>query len=150
MSVESPGPASLTARRSSTSHNFQTKLSQMALQLSPLVQVTTGAIHPRFPRLFVNYWLLTEPELDALAAFYHQRGTGPDDDYDDGNDASFWKNEYPVPVRWEDNASLETKRRRFGRFIGLRGCESPVLNMEDWTRVDIPDDDSLNKMRWYG
>lgn len=23
---------------------------------------------------------------------------------------------------------LETKRRRFGRFIGLRGCESPVLD----------------------
>lgn len=23
-------------------------------------------------------------------------------------------------------ASLEDKRRRFGRFMGLRGCESPV------------------------
>jgi len=23
--------------------------------------------------------------------------------------------------------SLETKRRRWGRFIGLRGCESPVV-----------------------
>lgn len=22
--------------------------------------------------------------------------------------------------------TLDTKRRRFGRFIGLRGCESPV------------------------
>jgi hypothetical protein len=24
------------------------------------------------------------------------------------------------------HVSLETKRRRWGRFIGLRGCESPV------------------------
>lgn len=25
-----------------------------------------------------------------------------------------------------NNLTLDTKRRRFGRFIGLRGCESPV------------------------
>lgn len=36
---------------------------------------------------------------------------------------------------------LETKRRRFGRFIGLRGCESPngdgmVETMErDWNNA---------------
>lgn len=25
-----------------------------------------------------------------------------------------------------DEVNLKTKRRRFGRFIGLRGCESPI------------------------
>lgn len=25
-----------------------------------------------------------------------------------------------------DEVDLKTKRRRFGRFIGLRGCESPI------------------------
>lgn len=27
---------------------------------------------------------------------------------------------------WDRNAGIEEKRRRIGRFIGLRGCESPV------------------------
>lgn len=26
----------------------------------------------------------------------------------------------------EHEVDIETKRRRFGRFVGLRGCESPV------------------------
>jgi hypothetical protein len=33
---------------------------------------------------------------------------------------------YPCPVTWKSDASLEEKRRRIGRFIGLKGCESPV------------------------
>ena len=47
--------------------------------------------------------------------------------------------QYPVSVpAWVDRegrevngVGLETKRRRWGRFLGLRGCESPtVLMME--------------------
>lgn len=29
-----------------------------------------------------------------------------------------------------EEVDLETKRRRWGRFIGLRGCESPTTAME--------------------
>lgn len=31
-----------------------------------------------------------------------------------------------MATEWRSDASLEEKRRRIGRFIGLRGCESPV------------------------
>jgi hypothetical protein len=37
-------------------------------------------------------------------------------------------------VYWDVNASLEDKRRRIGRFIGLRGCESPIRTVEDFER----------------
>lgn len=30
-------------------------------------------------------------------------------------------------MSWDTRASLEDKRRRIGRFIGLKGCESPVV-----------------------
>jgi hypothetical protein len=79
------------------------------------VQVDTGRIHPDFPRYLVNFWLLTHVQLDSLATFYHQRHVGP---------LTF---EYPLRVEWPDGMSLEQKRRRFGRFVGLRGCESPGL-----------------------
>jgi len=143
MSIQSIYP-SLTTRRSALSPAFRLKLAEMALPLSPLVQVTTGAIHPSFPRLLVNYWLLTESDLDELAAFYHQRNGGGSND-----DSWKWKTEYPLPIRWDDNDGIETKRRRFGRFIGLRGCESPGPGVEAWSRVEIPDDEVLKKMRWY-
>ena len=85
-------------------------------ELKPLVQVDTGYIHPEFPRCVIHFWLLDNEQLDSLMEFYHQKpGT------------SYWMNHYPEPVGWEDNLSLDRKRRRFGRFIGLRGCESPVV-----------------------
>lgn len=32
-----------------------------------------------------------------------------------------------------ENVDLETRRRRFGKFIGLQGCESPVReSFEQW------------------
>ncbi|KAM3535578.1 hypothetical protein MY4038_001057 [Beauveria bassiana] len=96
------------------------KLRQMALPLSPLVQLTTGAVHPDFPSNVLQFWLLTDAQLEALAAFYHQ--TVPAG----ARAPSPWAAQYPCPVRWRSDASLESKRRRMGRFIGLRGCETPV------------------------
>jgi len=90
------------------------KIQQMALSLAPLVSLASGNIHPCFPLTLLNYWLLTSAQLDELAHFYHQRTPGPYSSY------------YPCPVYWDCGASLEEKRRRLGRFIGLRGCESPV------------------------
>lgn len=107
--------STLLARNPALAH----KLRQMALPLSPLVQLTTGAVHPDFPANVLQFWLLTDSQLEALATFYHQAtptGTRP----------SPWAAQYPCPVRWQSEAPLECKRRRMGRFIGLRGCETPV------------------------
>ncbi|KAG7292216.1 hypothetical protein NEMBOFW57_002251 [Staphylotrichum longicolle] len=88
---------------------LHTKLTQMSLQLAPLVQLTTGAVHPAFPQTLLAFWLLTDDQLDALAHFYHQRTP------------CAWTAQYPCPVDWPAGLSLEDKRRRLGRFIGLRG-----------------------------
>jgi hypothetical protein len=31
-------------------------------------------------------------------------------------------------VDWRSDLPLEEKRRKMGKFIGLRGCETPTLN----------------------
>ena len=92
---------------------FEAKLQQMAIKLQPLVSLTVGGPHPDFPCTLLNYWLLTSSQLDELAHFYHQRTP------------SIYTYRYPCPVTWRVDATLEEKRRRIGRFIGLRGCESP-------------------------
>lgn len=123
---------------------LQTKLRDLSHPLSPLVQITTGYIHPAFPRLLLNFWLLTSDELDSLMEFYHQKGGGAG------------MRDYPLPVGWEEGMPLERKRRRFGRFIGLRGCESPVRDsfggeLGPW-EVDEQceaDERADRKRKWY-
>ncbi|CAJ0546278.1 uncharacterized protein FTOL_10194 [Fusarium torulosum] len=102
-------------RRLAKNPSLQRKLEQMALPLAPLVQLTTGAVHPSFPTTVLNFWLLTDEQLESLAHFYHQRTPNP------------WTNQYPCPVNWRSDLPLEEKRRKMGKFIGLRGCESPIL-----------------------
>ncbi|RSL38038.1 hypothetical protein CEP53_015237, partial [Fusarium sp. AF-6] len=34
---------------------------------------------------------------------------------------------YPCPITWSSELPLEEKRRKMGKFIGLRGCDSPIL-----------------------
>lgn len=132
------------AARSGTSNpDFHEKLRLMSLELSPLVQLTTGAVHPDFPRRVVQFWLLTDAQLESLAAFYHQR------------DVCDLTAQYPCPVRWDSALPLEDKRRRMGRFIGLRGCETPVsLRSEDdiagdarWAR--FLEDDERRRRKWF-
>ncbi|KAL2156988.1 hypothetical protein VTH06DRAFT_8829 [Thermothelomyces fergusii] len=106
-------------RRAASNPALQRKLAQMALRLSPLVQITTGRVHPAFPRTLLAFWLLTEEQLDALAHFYHQRTPCQ------------WTWQYPCPVPWPASwrtagLTVEQKRRKLGRFIGLRGCETPI------------------------
>lgn len=90
-------------------------LDHLSLSLQPLMSITTGTAHPDFPKTLLHYHILTEAQLDSLAQFYHQRTP------------SIFSFGYPEPVvaRWNANAGIEEKRRRFGRFVGLRGCESP-------------------------
>ncbi|KAK3311264.1 uncharacterized protein B0T15DRAFT_68145 [Chaetomium strumarium] len=103
-----------SARRAARNPAFDAKLSQMALQLAPLVQLTTGAVHRDFPRTLLAFWLLTDEQLNELAHFYHQRTP------------CHWTAQYPCPVTWPPGLSLEEKRRKLGKFIGLRGCDTPI------------------------
>lgn len=136
----------MEAKRSARNPQFQEKLLQMALPLAPLVALTTGEVAPVFPSTLLNFWLLTSDQCDELAHFYHQRTP------------SVFTRHYPCPIEWRTDANLEEKRRRIGRFIGLRGCESPVRlpNEEEITREarnaanrDEDQDMFRRKMRWY-
>lgn len=51
---------------------------------------------------------------------------------------------YPCPIQWRCDAGLEEKRRRIGRFIGLRGCESPV-RMQSEEEIMREVRDALNR-----
>lgn len=105
----------LGQRRAAKNAAFREKLRQMALPLAPLVQLTSGEVHPAFPGTLLSFWLLTEPELEALAHFYHQRTPGR------------YTLHYPCPIAsWSSDLPLEEKRRKIGRFIGLRGCQTPT------------------------
>lgn len=106
-----------SARLAAKNPALHAKLSQMSLQLAPLVQLTTGAVHPAFPRTLLAFWLLTDAQLESLAHFYHQRTP------------CRWTAHYPCPVPWPRGQALEEKRRRLGRFIGLRGCDTPVAGL---------------------
>ncbi|KAI0889964.1 uncharacterized protein GGS22DRAFT_6661 [Annulohypoxylon maeteangense] len=112
--TRNPKTAVLSDRRAAKNAAFREKLRQMALPLAPLVQLTTGEIHPCFPGTLLNFWLLTDAELEELAHFYHQRTP------------CRWTFHYPCPIAWGSEMPLEEKRRRIGRFIGLRGCETPI------------------------
>jgi len=136
----------MEANRSARSPEFQNKISQMALGLSPLVRLTSGDTHPAFPSTILNFWLLTEEQCDEMAHFYHQRTP------------SIYTRHYPCPIEWRTDASLEEKRRRIGRFIGLRGCESPVrVQSEDEIMREAMDAGNRaeeqelfrRKLRWY-
>lgn len=106
--------------------------------LRPLISMSTNLPHPDFPATLLAHHLLTSTQLDELARHYHQvwppvSGT----------------KSYPQPIpAWvgapnEGDVDLDTKRRRFGRFIGLRGCESPVETgsarppWESWTEEEL-------------
>ncbi|RWQ96376.1 hypothetical protein C8Q69DRAFT_242834 [Paecilomyces variotii] len=100
--------------------------------LAPLVSITTGLPHRDFPRTLLAYHLLTSDQLDDIARHYHQVWPPMPETFG-----------YPIRVpAWvgtgrEYELDIETKRRRLGRFMGLRGCESPVVDnahTENWQR----------------
>lgn len=106
--------SSLRHRRIARKPELKRKLRNMSIELSPLVQVTTGLVHPDFPRKMLQFWLLTNEQLEDMAGFYHQRTP------------NCLRMQYPCPISWDSNLPLEEKRRKIGKFIGLRGCETPV------------------------
>ena len=104
---------SMGGRRAERSPDFDTKLKQMALPLRPLVEIRGGQVHPAFPTTILNFWLLTDEQLDELAHFYHQRTP------------SQYSMGYPCPITWGEGLTIEEKRRKMGKFIGLKGVSLP-------------------------
>lgn len=110
-------------------------VNHLTTPLVPLISVTTGLPHPSFPRSLLQYHLLTHQQLDSLARWYHQSEPAIRESFDypawippytnrDGSDTGF------------EEVPLSTKRRRWGRFIGLRGCESPTVEESEEALVE--------------
>lgn len=101
--------------------DFLPVIYRLQSRLIPLKSSYSGEIPSQFPLNLLAYYLLTSSQLDELAREFHQ--IWPPVEH------TSW---YPTQIApWigtpqEATVDLETKRRRFGRFIGLRGCESPV------------------------
>ena len=135
-------PTKITIRRPQTPQqkHLQASIAHLGSQLVPLISVKTGRSHPEFPKSLLQYHLLTHDQLDDMARWYHQT-------VDAGEER--WM--YPCPITfgkvWCGSSStvttvaetaarrqpvdLDTKRRRWGRFIGLRGCDSPVDDQQE-------------------
>ncbi|KAK3366439.1 hypothetical protein B0H63DRAFT_405431 [Podospora didyma] len=91
----------------------------MAQKIRPLVQVDPHCsllesqaeidrrIHPEFPKSVLEYWLLSEDQLDSIARFYDQ------------SEPSELSQRYPCPILWQRDLSVEDKRRLIGMFIGI-------------------------------
>ncbi|EUC48784.1 hypothetical protein COCMIDRAFT_86616 [Bipolaris oryzae ATCC 44560] len=142
-------PRTTLAQRRLETHNspLAQKLSQMRLTIAPIIHVTTALPAPDYPRT-LHLFLLTEPQLDALATYYSQ--TSP---------VSHLTHAYPATMNWSHpflDASdelpgdckldklerLKVKMRMFARFIGMRGAETPGWEYE--RQIEILG----NKVRW--
>lgn len=109
-------------------HPLLASIKHLATPLIPLISVVTGLPHPEFPVSLLQYHLLTHSQLDSLARWYHQTtDSGPERAMYPAVIRKAWTTTLPEDDDGEDQVDLEVKRRRFGRFIGLRGCESPVV-----------------------
>lgn len=123
-----------------TSENFHPSfiplLRHLEIRLAPLVNNVTGLTHPSFPATMLAYNLLTHDQCDALARHYDQVWPPTKTSHD-----------YPVPIRpwvgseFEALVDLDTKRRRIGQFIGLRGCESPIYEANEEMDIDMDEED---------
>jgi hypothetical protein len=147
METSQKQPTTLGERLAAKNPAFTLKMRQMALPLAPLVQLNTGTIHKSFPANLLSFWLLTEKQLDELASFYHQRTP------------SHFSSQYPCPItNWHQSLTMEDKRRKIGRFIGLRGCETPPAFVgfktdeqlvEEARRARLAEEELRKKYRWY-
>jgi hypothetical protein len=116
---------------------LKTALSHLETPLVPLISVTSGLPHPSFPTSILRYHLLTHEQLDELARFYHQVTPPVRETFRYPARIPAW-----VSVNEEEDAEcaaevdLETKRRRWGRFVGLRGCETPTEEREEGRDIE--------------
>ncbi|KIW66477.1 hypothetical protein PV04_05810 [Phialophora macrospora] len=126
VTVAPPAASPRTQRQRQT---YLHSVDHLRTPLVPLISVATGLPHPQFPTTLLQYHLLTHDQLDSLARWYHQVEPAVQETF-----------HYPACIpAWtslhdEDgqaDVDLETKRRRWGRFIGLRGCESPGTETDE-------------------
>ena len=122
-----------------TAAAFVYAIEHLKTPLVPLISVTTGLPHPEFPRSILQYHLLTHPQLDDLARFYHQISPPVRETFRYPARVPAWvssdKNRDDREGKGRD-VDLETKRRRWGRFVGLRGCQSPVELAETQKEIE--------------
>ncbi|KAH8659398.1 hypothetical protein BGZ61DRAFT_540220 [Ilyonectria robusta] len=111
----------LAHQRLAKNPDLARKLVQMALPLATFVELDHGTVHPEFPMTVLNFWLLTDEQLESLAEFYHQKTINK------------YTNLYPCRIIWSPKMSLEEKRRTMGKFIGLQSCDTiiPVKTEEE-------------------
>ncbi|KAK8175445.1 hypothetical protein IWX90DRAFT_411989 [Phyllosticta citrichinensis] len=144
-----------------SSSEFAQKVDKLKLRLCPLYPMPCGPPHPDFPKSLLHFWLLNEEQLDNIAAYYHQ------------TTANQWTELYPCPMHWDveflaDPAlspedRLAIKRRKIGKFIGLRGCDTPIEESKkqvDFAIARIEKQVEMEReaaraaekgwMRWYG
>lgn len=63
---------------------------------------------------------------------------------------------YPKPMNWRNGLTLEEKRKKLGKFIGLRGCDTPlVVKTEEqiWEEARAArvreEEEAKRKPAWY-
>ncbi|KIX93500.1 uncharacterized protein Z520_10678 [Fonsecaea multimorphosa CBS 102226] len=111
--------------------HYLSSVEHLRAPLVPLISVTTGLPHPEFPTSLLQYHLLTHEQLDSLARWYHQVTPPVEETFQYPAWIPAWTSLYRPRSQTsntdgEMTVDLETKKRRWGRFIGLRGCESPT------------------------
>ncbi|EOA88899.1 uncharacterized protein SETTUDRAFT_60998, partial [Exserohilum turcica Et28A] len=138
------------------------KLSQMALPIAPILHAETHQPPPNFPSTLLSLFLLTESQLDSLAAFYSQTPSpspsspctmsSPTHPHSHSHSHSHLKHAYPNTMNWthpfldpspslppecklEPLERLKVKMRMFARFIGMRGAETPTWEYERQVQV---------------
>jgi len=115
------------------------KISQLRLKIAPILSVSSGYPHPEFPPTLLHLFLLTEDQLDSLADYYSQIHP----------DATTFM--YPQTMGWnqdllrrpianensrdgepqlDDLDRIAIKRRKFAKFIGMKGTETPLWEVE--------------------
>ena len=128
------------------------KIDQMHLTIAPIVHVCTGKPPSVFPETMLQLFLLTEAELDTMAAYYSQTSTPTSAATSivlTSTDPSLTslRHAYPHTMDWSrsilstdpalpencklaDLERLMVKMRMFARFVGMRGAETPQWEIE--------------------
>lgn len=89
-------------------------LDYVATPLRPFISCVDGKQHPDFPLNLLAFHLLTSQQLDNLARFYHQVLPRVKESTYYPRPMEAW-----IGAQGEENVDVDTKRRRFGCFIGL-------------------------------
>lgn len=113
-----------TPKPSTTSpfhQDFLPLLNHLSRPLNQIVHCTSGAKSPDWPSNILKYHLLSTPQLDNLSRFFNQTWPPVPETH--------W---YPRRLEpWlgtpnESQIDLNTRRRRFGYFIGLYASDLPT------------------------